>query len=147
MSVNTWRSGPNICSLVCAKLSWAKYMKAVYGYYTIQTTNKRPRKKGVGNWLSEKPKIWPHTTTILTSINKAHKKWNRSYISQVLKTLTLYCGTHNYIVCAENVKSWFKSWVFPFTFQAYIPPHTLNCMYDSLLEFHIWILEQFCPDT
>ena len=22
-------------------------------------------------------------------------------------------------VCAENVKSWFKSWVFPFTFQAY----------------------------
>ena len=26
------------------------------------------------------------------------------------------------IVCAENVKSWFKSWVFPFTFQAYILP-------------------------
>ena len=23
------------------------------------------------------------------------------------------------IVCAENVKSWFKSWVFPFTIQAY----------------------------
>ena len=32
------------------------------------------------------------------------------------------------IVCAENVKSWYKSWVFPFTFQAYILPHTLNCM-------------------
>jgi hypothetical protein len=32
-------------------------------------------------------------------------------------------------VCAENVKSWFKSWVFHFTFQAYILPHTLNCMY------------------
>ena len=32
------------------------------------------------------------------------------------------------IVCAENVKSWFKSWVFPFTFQAYILPNTLNCM-------------------
>ena len=32
------------------------------------------------------------------------------------------------ILCAENVKSWFKSWVFPFTFQAYILPHTLNCM-------------------
>ena len=31
------------------------------------------------------------------------------------------------IVCAENVKSWFKSWVFPFTFQAYILLHTLNC--------------------
>ena len=28
------------------------------------------------------------------------------------------------IVCAENI----KSWVFPFTFQAYILFHTLNCM-------------------
>ena len=36
------------------------------------------------------------------------------------------------IVCAENVKSWFKSWVFPFTFQAYILPHTLNCMCHGL---------------
>jgi hypothetical protein len=36
------------------------------------------------------------------------------------------------IVCAENVKSWFKSWVFPFTFQAYILSHTLNCMCVSL---------------
>ena len=32
------------------------------------------------------------------------------------------------IVCAENVKSWFKSLVFPFTFQAYFLPHTLNCI-------------------
>ena len=47
------------------------------------------------------------------------------------------------IVCAENVKSLFKSWVFPFTFQAYILPHTLNCMCVSLFKFHIWILEQF----
>ena len=36
------------------------------------------------------------------------------------------------IVCAENVKSWFRSWVFPFTFQAYILPHTWNCMCVSL---------------
>ena len=36
------------------------------------------------------------------------------------------------IVCAVNVKSWFKSWVFPFTFQAYILPHTLNCICVSL---------------
>ena len=28
------------------------------------------------------------------------------------------------IGCAENV----KSWVFPFTVQAYILPHTLNCV-------------------
>ena len=39
------------------------------------------------------------------------------------------------IVCAENVKSWLKSWVFPFTFQAYILPHTLNCIYISYLNF------------
>ena len=39
------------------------------------------------------------------------------------------------IVCAENVRSWLKSWVFPFTFQAYILPHTLNCI--RLLRFHI----------
>ena len=37
------------------------------------------------------------------------------------------------IVCAENVKSWFKSWVFPTTFQAYILPHALNCMYVLVL--------------
>ena len=32
------------------------------------------------------------------------------------------------IVCAENVKSWFKSWVFPFPFQSYILPYKSNCM-------------------
>ena len=36
------------------------------------------------------------------------------------------------VVCAENV----KSWGFPFTFQAYILPHTLNCMCVSL--FQCW---------
>ena len=41
------------------------------------------------------------------------------------------------IVCAENVKTWFKSWVFPFTFKAYTMPHTLNCMCVSLFKFHI----------
>ena len=40
-------------------------------------------------------------------------------------------------VFAENVKSQFKSWVFPFTFQAYILPHTLNCMCVSLFKFDI----------
>ena len=35
------------------------------------------------------------------------------------------------IVCAENVKSWFKSWLFPFIFLAYILPHTMNC-FDEL---------------
>ena len=36
------------------------------------------------------------------------------------------------IVCAEYVKSWFKSWVFPFTFQAYILPHTLDLLFCDL---------------
>ena len=39
------------------------------------------------------------------------------------------------IVCAENVKSWFKSRGFPLTFQAYILPHTLNCMCVSFQLF------------
>ena len=33
------------------------------------------------------------------------------------------------ILCAENVKSWLKSWVIHFTFQTYTQPNTLNCMY------------------
>ena len=41
------------------------------------------------------------------------------------------------ILYAENIESWFKSWVFPFTFQAYILPHTLNYMCVSLFKFHI----------
>ena len=46
-------------------------------------------------------------------------------------------------VCAVNVKSWFKSWVISFTFQAYTLSHTLNCICVSLFKFHIWILKQF----
>ena len=45
------------------------------------------------------------------------------------------------IMCAENVKSWFKSRVFPFTFQAHTLPHTFICV--SLLKFHICIFVQF----
>ena len=43
---------------------------------------------------------------------------------------TEYSKHHPYTVAhtTENVKSWFKSWFFPFTFLAYILPHTLNCM-------------------
>jgi hypothetical protein len=44
------------------------------------------------------------------------------------------------IDCAENVKSWFKSWVIYFT---YTLPHTLNCICVSLFKFHIWTLKQF----
>ena len=40
------------------------------------------------------------------------------------------------IVFAENVKSWFKSWVISFTFQAYSLPHTLNCISLSLFKLH-----------
>ena len=58
------------------------------------------------------------------------------YIPSTLNIDLILCYTQ-LIVFAENVKSWFKSWVFPFTFQAYILPHTLNCMCVSLFKFHI----------
>ena len=58
------------------------------------------------------------------------------YIPSTLNIDLILCHTQ-LIVCAENVKSWFKSWFFPFTFQAYILPHTLNCMCVSLFKFHI----------
>ena len=56
------------------------------------------------------------------------------------------------IVCAENVKSWFKSWFFPFTFQAYILPpiHWIVCV---LAYQNFWISfsaaqnGRLCPDT
>ena len=41
------------------------------------------------------------------------------------------------ILCAENDKSCFKSWLFPFTFQAYILPHTLNCMFVNCQSIQI----------
>ena len=44
-----------------------------------------------------------------------------------------------FIKCAENV----KSWVFPLTFQAYILPHTLNCICVNLFKFHILIFKHF----
>ena len=38
-----------------------------------------------------------------------------------------YTVAHTIDCVCRNVKSWFKSWVFPFTFQAYTMPHTLCC--------------------
>ena len=40
-------------------------------------------------------------------------------------------------VCAENVKSWIKSWVIAFTFQACTLPYIWNCICVSLFRFHI----------
>ena len=57
------------------------------------------------------------------------------------------------IVCAGNVKSWFKSWIFHFTFQAYILPNILNCMGVSLFKFELYSSfsaaqnGRLCPDT
>ena len=67
---------------------------------------------------------------------------SKLYIPSILN-IDLILWHTKLIVCAENVKSWFKSWVFPFTFQAYFLPNTLNCMCVSLLKNHIGILEQF----
>ena len=50
---------------------------------------------------------------------------SQSYIYQVCTlNIDLILWHTQLIVCAENV----KSWGFPLTFQAYILPHTLNCM-------------------
>ena len=77
-----------------------------------------------------------------TELDKTDRNWgcNQSSIPQVgtLNTDYLLWQTQ-LIVCAVNVKSWF----FPFTFQAYTLPHTLNCMCVAPFKFHIWILEQF----
>ena len=70
------------------------------------------------------------------------RKLPKLYITSTLN-IDLILWHIQSIVCVENVKSWFKSCVFPFTFQAYILPHTLNCICVSLFRFQIWILEQF----
>ena len=72
-----------------------------------------------------------------------HYRWNpqsKLYIPSTLN-MDLILWHTQLIVCAENVQSWFKSWISPFTFPAYILPDTLNCMCVSLFKFHIWILE------
>jgi hypothetical protein len=67
---------------------------------------------------------------------KAANLQTKLYIPSTLN-IDLILWHTQLIVCAENVKSWFKSWVFPFTFQAYIQPHTLNCICVILFKFHI----------
>ena len=50
------------------------------------------------------------------------------YIPSILN-IDLILWHTQLIVCADNVKSWFKSWGFPFTFpKAYTLPCTLNCI-------------------
>ena len=72
------------------------------------------------------------------NVNDLNKIKSKLYIPSTLN-IDLILWNTQLIVCAENV----KSWVFPFTFQAYILPHTLNCMCASLFQFHIWFLELF----
>ena len=83
-----------------------------------------------GNYES---RIFPNFLTSMTA---------KLYIPSTLN-IDLILWHTQLIVCAENVKSWIKSWVFPFTFQAYILPHLLNFMCVRQFEFHIEILEQF----
>ena len=95
--------------------------------------------------------LLPHSNKLATihheSLSKLNFLWSfkprpKLYIPSTLN-MDLILWHTKLIVCAENVKSWFKSWFFPFTFQAYTLPHTLNCMCVGLFEFHIVILEQF----
>ena len=62
--------------------------------------------------------------------------WSKLYTPS-----TLNIDHTQLIVCAANIKSWFKSWGFHFTFQAYTMPHTLNCMYICLLAYLNFIFE------
>ena len=91
--------------------------------------------------------LYPHEPLCLSRLPKSLLRlssssssipspWSKLYIPSTLN-IDLILWHTQMIVCAENVKSWFKSWVFPFTFQAYILPHTLNCMSVSLFKFHI----------
>ena len=48
---------------------------------------------------------------------------------------------HNQLCVQENVKSWFKSWIISFTFEAYVypaPGHTLNCICASLFYYFVF---------
>ena len=61
------------------------------------------------------------------TLNMSSHDFQKLYIPSTLN-IDLILWHTQLILCAENVKSWLKSWVFPFTFQAYILPHTLNCV-------------------
>ena len=54
------------------------------------------------------------------------------YIPRTL--LTLYCGKHNWLCVQLDVKSWFKSWVISFIFQAY------NVWSIKIRTTHNWLL-------
>ena len=60
------------------------------------------------------------------------KRGAKLYIPSTLNIYLILWHTQ-LIVCAENI----QSWVFPFTFQAYILPHTLMQFYDS--RPHFWL--------
>ena len=71
------------------------------------------------------------TPTLIRIGNRTYKSsyshQSYMYITSTLN-IDLILWHTQLIVCAENI----KSWGFPFTFQAYILPHTLNCMCVSL---------------
>ena len=64
-----------------------------------------------------------YTSALLYTARARLKKIRKPklYTPSTLNIDLILWHTH-LIVCAENVKSWFKSWVFPFTFQAYLYP-------------------------
>ena len=65
--------------------------------------------------------------------------YSKSYIPSTLN-IDLILWHTQVIVCAVNVKSWLKSWVISFTYQAYTLPHTCMCVclpvyLDFIFEF------------
>ena len=73
------------------------------------------------------------TETDDTFENEVISRFHQSYIPipSTLNIDLILWHTHS-IVCAKKVKSWFKSWLFPFTFRAYTLPQTLDCICVSL---------------
>merc|ERR1712051_820895 len=52
----------------------------------------------------------------------------------------------NLILWHTKLRSWFKSWVISFTFQAYTLPHKLNCICVSLFDtLAVWTPQKFFP--
>ena len=113
-------------------VEWKEFWSKVWIAYWKEFWSKMP--VSCAGWASAKK------TAKGTKLNVLNHAWctSKLYIPSTLNIDLILCHTQ-LIVCAENV----KSWVFPFTFQAYTLPQTLNCMCVSLFKFHIWILEQF----
>ena len=87
------------------------------------------------NWPENRTATWLIQLLVMGKV--IYPKYSKHWPYNVASIID--CGCSKML----NHGSWFKSWVFPFTFQAYTLPHKLNCMCVPLFKFHILILKQF----